>query len=103
MKNNGRYMKNYAEFLTHNLPIGSGEAESGIRHIIKRRMAVAGAWTEEHASLMLAILTIRASGWWSDFWNWRNALDKKAWHHRQSSNYRPSFRGNSKRKQNKAA
>ena len=71
LENNGRYMKDYEDFMVRDLPVGSGEAESGIRHIIKRRMAVAGAWDERNASLLLALLTIRASGWWDDFWEWR--------------------------------
>ena len=30
--------------------------------------AVAGAWEEKNAPLMLALVAIRASGWWDDFW-----------------------------------
>jgi hypothetical protein len=90
LENNGRYMRGYADFIVADLPIGSGEAESGIRHIIKRRMSVAGAWTEEHAQQMLALLAIRASGWWDHFWQWTDERDKEAWHDRQP---RPKGRG----------
>jgi hypothetical protein len=75
-----------------NLPVGSGEAESGIRHVIKRRMAVAGAWTEESAKLMLALLSIRASGWWDHFWRWRAEQDKAAWRDRQCGAKKIQFR-----------
>ncbi len=61
LTNNGRYMKDYEDLMARDLPIGSGEAESGIRHIIKRRMAVAGAWEEANAQLLLALLAIRTS------------------------------------------
>lgn len=91
--NNQDYMKNYAEFIRQNLPVGSGEAESGIRHIIRRRMDVAGAWTEENASCMFALLTIRASGWWDDFWTWRSLQDKAAWKNRQEGTVKARFRG----------
>ena len=85
-------MRGYADFIVANLPIGSGEAESGIRHIIKRRMSVAGAWTEEHAQQMLALLAIRASGWWDHFWQWTDERDKEAWHDRQQGVTRVTFR-----------
>jgi hypothetical protein len=100
LENNERYMKNYKEFINLDLPVGSGEAESGIRHIIKRRMAVAGAWEEENASRMLALLSIRKSGWWDDFWRWRDQRDRQAWKDRQQGKVRMLFRA--KRRANKA-
>jgi hypothetical protein len=93
LTNNRAYMENYEDFMVRNLPVGSGEAESGIRHIIKRRMSVAGAWTEEHAGLLLALLAIRACGWWDDFWAWRSAADKAAWRSRQQAEVKVLFRG----------
>jgi hypothetical protein len=75
-----------------NLPVGSGEAESGIRHVIKRRMAVAGAWTETNAKLLLALLSVRASGWWDHFWSWRAERDRAAWHDRHSGAKKVQFR-----------
>ena len=92
LKNNGAYMKDYEDFMVRDLPVGSGEAESGIRHIIKRRMSVAGAWTENNASLLLALLSIRASGWWDDFWRWREQRDKDTWHARQQGRTKAVFR-----------
>jgi hypothetical protein len=93
LENNRAYMTDYVEFMIANLPVGSGEAESGIRHIIKRRMAVAGAWTEENAVLLLALLTIRASGWWDAFWQWRCDRDRAAWRERQTTQAKVVFRG----------
>jgi hypothetical protein len=92
LTNNRPFMTEYVEFMIRNLPVGSGEAESGIRHIIKRRMAIAGAWDEKNASLLLSLLTIRASGWWDGFWKWRSERDKKAWRARQASSEKVVFR-----------
>ncbi len=98
LTNNRAYMNEYVELMIHNLPVGSGEAESGIRHIIKRRMVIAGAWDEKNASLLLALLTIRASGWWDDFWSWRSERDKEAWRARQTGGEKVVFRNKRGRK-----
>ena len=92
LSNHREYMDQYVEFMIANLPVGSGEAESGIRHVIKRRMAVAGAWDEENAKLMLALLSIRASGWWDAFWRWRAERDRAAWRGRQAATTKVLFR-----------
>lgn len=92
LTNHREYMNQYVDFMIANLPVGSGEAESGIRHVIKRRLSVAGAWTETHAGLMLGLLAIRASGWWDDFWRWRAEKDKAAWHERQCGQAKVVFR-----------
>ena len=92
LTNNQSYMREYVEFMIRNLPVGSGEAESGIRHIIRRRVDVAGAWTERNAALLLALLAVRASGWWDDFWTWRSERDKEAWRARQMSGENVVFR-----------
>lgn len=92
LKNHAEYMNDYARIREHKLPVGSGEAESGVRHLIKRRLSIAGAWTEEHVDLMLALLSIRASGWWDDFWRWRDDRDQTQWHQRQRGHHRPRFR-----------
>ena len=103
LKNNGDYMRDYPQFVANDLPIGSGEAESGIRHIIKRRMSVAGAWTERNASLLLALLTIRHSGWWDDFWQWRDRRDLRAWQDRREGKTKAIFRGKRRSARKKAA
>jgi len=101
LTNNRAYMSQYVEIMIANLPVGSGEAESGIRHLIRRRVDIAGAWTEEHAGQMLALITIRASGWWDDFWRWREERDKEAWRARQASQERVVFRNKRGRSQAK--
>lgn len=103
LDNNQQYMRDYQQLIARDLPIGSGEAESGIRHIIKRRMAVAGAWEENNAPLMLALLTIRASGWWDDFWRWRTRRDRQAWQDRREGKIKVVFRGKRRRSQRRKA
>jgi len=94
-----RYLDNHRRYLDYpwalerDLPIGSGEAESGIRHVLKKRMDVAGAWKEENAQRVLALITIRASGWWDDFWRWRDARDLEHWRRRQRGEEKRAFRG----------
>lgn len=90
---NHRGYLNYPPILDRDLPVGSGEAESGIRHLIKKRLDVAGAWTEENAKRMLALITVRASGLWEDFWRWRRQRDVDAWRRRQRGECRRGFRG----------
>jgi hypothetical protein len=70
----GDYM-DYARFIAQGLPIGSGEAEGSIRHWIRRRLDVPGVWREEHVQDMCALLTLKASGWWEEFWRWRDQKD----------------------------
>jgi hypothetical protein len=94
-----RYIENHRGYLDYppiierELPVGSGEAESGIRHLIKKRLDVAGAWSEENVKRMLALITVRASGLWDDFWRWRRERDVDAWRRRQRGELRRTFRG----------
>jgi len=80
---NHRHNLNYPEVIERGLSAGSGEAESGIRHRVRRRMDVAGAWKEKSANRVLALITIRTGGWWQDFWDWREQQDIQAWRTRQ--------------------
>jgi hypothetical protein len=60
---------NYKDALDADLPIGSGEIESGIRAIIQSRLKVPGAWwLYENANSMLALKTVRANGFWNQYW-----------------------------------
>ena len=56
-------------------------------------MDVAGAWKEDNAQRVLALITIRASGWWDDFWRWRDARDLEHRHRRQRGEENRAFRG----------
>lgn len=76
LANNGQYME-YKAFRDEGLPIGSGEVEGLIRHAVRRRLDVPGAWREDNLSRFTALLTIYHSGWWSDFWRWRDARDQR--------------------------
>ena len=67
----------YPRFVAEGLPIGSGEVEGRIRHIVRRRFDVPGDWREDNPALITALITIRQSGWWDDFWQWRDERDKK--------------------------
>jgi hypothetical protein len=71
-----RYLKNRLNYLDYqgaiaaNLPIGSGEVESGHRSVIQARLKLSGAWwKEENAEAILALRTMRASGQWQSYWD----------------------------------
>lgn len=52
------------------LPIGSGEIESGHRHVIQQRFKLAGAWWKEpNAEAMLRLRVGRSSNLWDYYWN----------------------------------
>jgi hypothetical protein len=56
------------------LPIGSGEVESAHRHVIQKRLKLAGAWwSPEHVASMAQMRVTRANGEWSDFWSQKAA------------------------------
>ncbi len=76
LRRNGEHM-DYPRFLAEGLPIGSGEVEGRIRHIVRRRLDVPGDWREDNLALLTALITIRQSGWWDDFWQWQDERDKK--------------------------
>ena len=92
---NGERM-DYPRFIAEGLPIGSGEVEGRIRHIVRRRLDVPGDWREHNLSLITALITIRQSGWWDDFWEWREERDKKRFQLRLLGEGLNRFRGPSK-------
>lgn len=54
------------------IPLGSGEVESAHRYIPQKRMKIPGAcWHPRNVTPMLALRTLRANGWWDDFWDSR--------------------------------
>ena len=60
----------YATARTRKLPIGSGQIESGHRHIIQQRLKLAGCWWKEtHAQHMLTLRTARANNLWNIYWS----------------------------------
>jgi hypothetical protein len=59
----------YAGALAKGLPIGSGEVEGGHRHVLQKRLKIAGAWwLEANAERMLQLRTVRANGDWDRYW-----------------------------------
>ena len=65
----------YAGALAAELPIGSGEVESGHRHVLQKRLKIAGAWwLERNAEAMLQLRTVRANRDWAKYWAdlWKN-------------------------------
>lgn len=63
-----KYM-NYLEAKVKELPIGSGEIESSHRHIVQKRLKIAGAWWKpKNANTMLQLRTARANGYWKNYW-----------------------------------
>ena len=51
------------------LPIGSGEVESGHRHVVQQRLKLSGCWWKEtNAQSMLNLRAARANKLWEDYW-----------------------------------
>jgi hypothetical protein len=52
------------------LPIGSGEIESAHRHLIQKRLKLAGAWWKEtNAQAVITLRTARANQCWETYWS----------------------------------
>jgi hypothetical protein len=63
----------YFEARKRHLPIGSGEVESGHRHVIQKRLKVAGGWWKEtNAQAMLNLRTSRVNDQWCLYWTSQN-------------------------------
>ncbi len=60
----------YATARRQNFPIGSGEIESGHRHVVQHRLKMAGGWWKEtNLEPMLNLRVARANGWWNLYWH----------------------------------
>lgn len=75
-----RYMEKRIKYMDYKgaeekrLPIGSGEIESSHRHIVQKRLKIAGAWWKvENANAMLQLRTARANGYWEAYWHEQRA------------------------------
>jgi hypothetical protein len=65
-----RGQMDYAGARREGLPIGSGEVESGHRHVIQQRLKLAGCWWKEpNAEAMLGLRVARANQLWNSYWN----------------------------------
>jgi hypothetical protein len=59
----------YAGALAAGLPIGSGEVEGGHRHVLQKRLKIAGAWwLESNAERRLQLRSVRANGDGDKYW-----------------------------------
>jgi hypothetical protein len=60
----------YATATREGYPIGSGEIESGHRHVVQQRLKLPGAWwTECNAQRILNLRAARSNGLWEHYWN----------------------------------
>ena len=60
----------YKEALAAELPIGSGEIESGSRSVVQKRLKIPGVWWKpETAECMLALRCMRMNGDWQRYWH----------------------------------
>lgn len=60
---------NYARAIEKNLPIGSGEVESGHRSVLQARLKKPGAWWRlEKAENMAHLKVMQANDHWNQFW-----------------------------------
>ena len=65
-----REQLDYAGARAAGLPIGSGEVESGHRHVIQQRLKLAGCWWKEpNAEAMLGLRVARANQLWDSYWH----------------------------------
>lgn len=61
---------NYEAALSMELPIGSGEIESSHRHVVQKRLKIAGAWwNKDNANAMLSLRIARLNGFWETYWD----------------------------------
>jgi len=63
----------YQEAREQELPIGSGEIESGHRHVIQQRLKRSGCWWKQaNAQAMLNLRVARANNLWNQHWTASN-------------------------------
>ena len=62
---------------------------------------IPGDWREDNLALITALITIRESGWWDDFWEWQDERDRKRFRRRLLGEGLNRFRG--PRKQRRVA
>ena len=92
LRKHGEHM-DYPRFIEEDLPIGSGAVEGRIRHILRHRLDIPGAWREENLHPMMALISIRESGLWDTFWDWLRERDQTRFHERLQGRGLNKFRG----------
>jgi len=65
-----RHHLDYAKTRQRGLPIGSGEIESGHRHVVQQRLKLSGCWWKEsNAHSILNLRVARANDRWTSYWS----------------------------------
>jgi hypothetical protein len=65
-----RHHLDYAGARHQGLPIGSGEIESGHRHVVQQRLKLSGCWWKEsNAHSILNLRVARANHLWNSYWS----------------------------------
>jgi hypothetical protein len=93
IQNHHEDMNNYGQLHARGLPVGSGEAEGAVRHMIRKRENIGGVWLEAHLPGIGALTSLWESGLWEKFFRWREECDVEAFRGRQAGAYRRRFRG----------
>jgi hypothetical protein len=71
LRRNSQYM-DYANYLRHGWPIGTGVVEGTCRHLVKDRMELSGMrWTLSGASALLALRAVNENDDWEAFHAYR--------------------------------
>jgi hypothetical protein len=77
-----RYLSQRADYLDYagtrkaKLPIGSGEIESGHRHVIQQRLKLSGSWwKDQNAEAMLSLRVCRANQCWANYWTGQPGIE----------------------------
>ena len=71
LRRNTEYM-DYANYLRHGWPIGTGVVEGTCRHLVKDRMELSGMrWTISGAGALLALRAVNENGNWEAFHDYR--------------------------------
>ena len=71
LRRNTEYM-DYANYLRHGWPIGTGVVEGTCRHLVKDRLELSGMrWTISGASALLALRAVNENGDWEAFHEYR--------------------------------
>ena len=71
LRRNRPYM-DYANYLRHGWPIGTGVVEGTCRHLVKDRMELSGMrWTLSGAGALLALRAVNENGDWESFHDYR--------------------------------
>ena len=77
LRRNTAYM-DYADYLRHGWPIGTGVVEGTCRHLVKDRMELSGMrWTVPGASALLALRAVNENGDWEAFHDYRRKQPHK--------------------------